>query len=74
MDLKYEMKIAKRLALLKASKREILEAVIDVNKAQALPMDLDLTIDSSIKLMEFINLELIKEVMLLDGSWMKIAY
>lgn len=74
MDLKYEMKIAKRLALLKASKREILEAVIDVSKAQALPMDLDLTIDNSKKLMEFINLELIKEVMLLDGNWVKIAY
>lgn len=70
----FEIKIAKRLALLKASKGEILEAIIDISKAQAFKGDLDLAIDSPKELMEFIRLELIKEVKLLDNTWMKIAY
>ena len=70
----YEIKIAKRLALLKASKKEILEAVIDKDKVKALKLNLDLKIDNSLTLMTFIGLEIIKEVMLIDGSWMKIAY
>lgn len=70
----YEIKIAKRLALLKASKKEILEAVIDKDKAKALKLNLDLKIDNSLTLMTFIGLEIIKEIKLLDDSWIKIAY
>lgn len=70
----YEIKIAKRLALLKASKKEILEAVIDKDKVKALKLNLDLKIDNSLTLMTFIGLEIIKEVKLLDNAWIKIAY